>query len=428
MKTGKWILALAGAILLFGVSGAMALDAGGVAIHGFVSQGYLKTDDVNYLAETKKGTYQFNEVGINFNYTHDKLRVGAQIFSRDLGDLGNNDVVLDWAVGEYRFFDEIGVRAGRIKIPNGFYNQGRDVDLLRTPVFLPSSVYEEGARDLLNAVNGFGLFGNIDASVVGEFEYEMYCGAAEMEEDSIFIRGTVEAFEKGLLSNLPPIMTASIRDMSVENKHMYGGALRWGTPVPGLRLGATYFTGENDVKSKLDASVPLAGVSTTADIIVDSIIDDGWTYSAEFTLEQLTLAAEYQQVRQSRETEIKNLDLSPLPAMSILIPDSTGQSDGWYVSASYQFFDWFTLGLYYSAYYSSDEDKDGQRYLDSNMPASYAWQKEWVPTLRFDPVPNWVIKGEVHFIDGSARCYDFNNPYGRDDNWHLYALKTSYSF
>ena len=58
----------------------------------------------------------------------------------------------------------------------------------------------------------------------------------------------------------------------------------------------------------------------------------------------------------------------------------------------------------------------------------YAWQKEWVPTLRFDPIANWVIKLETRFVDGSARCYDYNNPNGRPDDWVMYAIKTSFSF
>ena len=455
MKKRKSLSALLLVALFIAVCGpAAAIEAGGVAIHGFVSQGYLKTDDVNYLAETKKGTYQFNEAGINFNYTLNKLRVGAQIFSRDLGELGNNDIVLDWAVGEYKAFDELGLRAGRIKMPYGLYNQGRDVDLLRTPVLLPSGIYEEGARDMLNAIDGFGVFGAIDALAAGDFEYEIFAGASEMGEDSLFVRGTLEAYEKGIVTALPGFISGSVDDANVDSDYMIGGAIRWGTPLPGLRLGTTYFTGEAESRSKLTLDVPnipagafFAGIpgvvppvpaaaipafSTMGDITTVNIIDDSWVYSAEFTWENLTMACEYMLFRLSAETKITGLDLTPLAALGITdlppIEDQTNQSTGWYASASYQFTDWFTLGLYYSEYYSDRDDKKGQRYMDEDLPASYAWQKEWVPTLRFDPVQNWVIKGEVHFIDGSARCYNFNNPYGRDDNWHLYAVKTSFSF
>ena len=84
MKKAVAVLVFLSLMLVPGL--LFAMEVGNVAIHGFVSQGYLKTDDVNYLAETKKGTYQFNEAGLNFNYSLDKLRVGAQILSRDLGE------------------------------------------------------------------------------------------------------------------------------------------------------------------------------------------------------------------------------------------------------------------------------------------------------------------------------------------------------
>ncbi len=72
-----------------------------VDIHGFISQGYLKTDNNNYLADTKDGSTQFNEMGINFRTSPtDKLTIGCQFFARDLGAVGNDEVTLGWVVGD----------------------------------------------------------------------------------------------------------------------------------------------------------------------------------------------------------------------------------------------------------------------------------------------------------------------------------------
>ncbi|MGB5159306.1 hypothetical protein [Desulfobacterium sp. N47] len=79
---------------------AVEMDAlGGVSIHGFISQGFLTSGEYNYLAHNSKtGSFEYNEMGINFSkQVTDKLRIGAQIFSRDLGDVGNNKVTIDWA-------------------------------------------------------------------------------------------------------------------------------------------------------------------------------------------------------------------------------------------------------------------------------------------------------------------------------------------
>ncbi len=47
--------------------------------------------------------------------SHKKLRVGVQFLSRDLGETGNNEVEVDWAYGDYRFRNWLGIRAGKMK-------------------------------------------------------------------------------------------------------------------------------------------------------------------------------------------------------------------------------------------------------------------------------------------------------------------------
>ena len=126
------------AVLFSSTRLVLAFDLKALEVHGFVSQGYLRSTDNNYLAKTEDGTTEFNDVAINVSTTlTDKLRVGCQFLARDLGDAGNNKVVLDWGYGDYHFRDEIGIRIGKVKRPMGFYNEGRDVDILRTWVLLP---------------------------------------------------------------------------------------------------------------------------------------------------------------------------------------------------------------------------------------------------------------------------------------------------
>jgi hypothetical protein len=89
-------------------------------IHGFISQGYLKsTDNVDFLSfGTADGTFEFNELGLNFsNEPAENLRVGMQFFAFDLGELGNDEIVLDWAYADYKIRDYFGLRAGLIRIP-----------------------------------------------------------------------------------------------------------------------------------------------------------------------------------------------------------------------------------------------------------------------------------------------------------------------
>ena len=105
-------------VIFFKVFPALPVQAEDVDIHGFLAQGYLKTDKNNFLADTEDGTFEFNEMGINFvTGVTDRLRIGIQFFARDIGDLGNDEIVLDWGYGDYLWREWLGFRAGLIKIP-----------------------------------------------------------------------------------------------------------------------------------------------------------------------------------------------------------------------------------------------------------------------------------------------------------------------
>ncbi|MFH2000258.1 MAG: hypothetical protein ABIK28_11295, partial [Planctomycetota bacterium] len=82
-----------------------------INIHGFISQGFMRSNHNNYLTSTKDGSYQFNEVGLNFSTElTENLHAGLQFISRDLGRFGNNEIKLDWAFFDYRWRDWLGVR------------------------------------------------------------------------------------------------------------------------------------------------------------------------------------------------------------------------------------------------------------------------------------------------------------------------------
>jgi hypothetical protein len=88
---------------------ASAADMSSVQLHGFASQGYMRTQgdlyegSGQYGRDTNRGTFEFNEFGLNAIASPlDRLRVGIQLISYDLGKYGNNQMQLDWAFGEYQ--------------------------------------------------------------------------------------------------------------------------------------------------------------------------------------------------------------------------------------------------------------------------------------------------------------------------------------
>lgn len=123
---------------------------GKIDIHGFVSQGFLKSDGVNLISRAQDGTFELNEMAINVgSQLNSKLRVGMQLMSRDFGETDNNKVKLDWALVDYHGRDWLGLRAGRLKMPTGMYSETRDIDALRTSILLPiNNLYHENWREV----------------------------------------------------------------------------------------------------------------------------------------------------------------------------------------------------------------------------------------------------------------------------------------
>jgi hypothetical protein len=199
-----------------------AVELAEVDIHGFISQGYLWSDENNFLsAETEDGSMEFNELGINFSkQVTDYLRIGVQFFSRDLGKTGNNSIVVDWAYGDYRWKDWLGFRVGLMKMPHGLYNDIRDQDMLRTAILLPQSVYPEIQRDYYTRMWGGEIYGNIFTDKLGSFSYRALVGTHNPDTEN---SGLAIEIEGGGFINVDRF----------NHGIQYSGGFQWNTPIEG---------------------------------------------------------------------------------------------------------------------------------------------------------------------------------------------------
>src|SRR5256886_3759494 len=146
-------------------------------IHGFISQGFLLTSANDYLAHSSEGSFEFTEIGLNFTLpATDRLTLGLQIFHHALGPIGDYRATLDWYSLDYHWRDWLGIRAGRVKVPFGLYNDSSDIDSARTAILLPQSIYPAANRDFLLAQTGGELYGFKDLGVAGGLDYRLYGG------------------------------------------------------------------------------------------------------------------------------------------------------------------------------------------------------------------------------------------------------------
>lgn len=357
-----------------------------IEMHGFVSQGYLKSTDNNYLGNSKKGSYEFNEIGVNLSADlTDDLKFGMQLFSRDMGEYGNNELTIDWAAFDYTYQDWLGFRAGKIKLPFGLHNRKRNADMLRTSIIFPQSVYPEGLREFVVGLYGAGLHGILRLGPLGYMDYELYGGTLHIASNTQYLSDLVYRYREVIKA-----LGGNYDNYKLIINHMEGGMLIWNTPLTGLRIGGTSLMGKGE-------------------ILVDPLrlefsIDDINTLSAEYDIKSLTFTHEYMEMR--IDSQMKNQSIYK------------AKLNGFYSEVNWQATDWFALSISYGEY-------------DPNLkePAYFGWQKDITVSTKFDISEYWCVKFETHFIDGLGLASLEENP--ADDverEWMLFAVKTSLNF
>lgn len=375
-----------------------ALDPTSLQVHGFVSQGFLVTSDNNYLAESTRGSFEFTEVGINFtkSLTQD-LRLGVQLFSRDLGPLGNYNIKADWFYLDYHFRDWLGFRAGRVKLPFGLYNEISDIDSARVPILLPQSTYSIQDRDYLLAQTGAQIYGYVSLGGAGALDYRLYGG-------TIFVQAEPN-----------PYLPYRITDVSVP--YVVGGRLMYEAPLEGLRLGGSIEALRLDVQLAFDADVwmPLQMMGALPDGFAGSFMVELpvvlWTSSIEYAAHEWQIAVEYGRWHASSSSHVQ-----------ALFPDQAVDNERLYGLIAYRINDWFVPAAYYSLYFPNVDDRSGR---DSR-------QQDFSLTARFDLNQHWLIKLEVHYLNGTAALSSALND-GRSlraltRDWVMFLAKTTAYF
>lgn len=374
-----------------------------VDIHGFVSQGFLYTTENNFLADSSdNGSFEFNELGVNFStQLSDDLRIGMQLFSRDLGDFDNNEVNIDWAFGDYKFRDWLGFRAGIIKQPGLLFTETRDIDSLRTSVILPQNVYHDSLREAFLMVQGIGVYGNIPMEDLGDLSYQALWGGTNVEPD-----GGVASF----IRTVGPFSEVH----SLDFDELYVGYLEWMPPVSGLKFIGSYMFTKADIPVTAGPGLgPLAGTLLNVEFSSVDIFSSG----VEYTLDKWTFMAEALRVNLTSKLVI--------PGMSL---QETARNLGWYVSASYRFNDWFELGSYYEDFYPDIEDTNGSELKAQGLDDFGAWQRDLALSTRFDVTSNLIFKLEAHYVDGTSELNPDLNSTEMKQHWLMFASKISYMF
>ena len=368
-----------------------------VQIHGFLFQGSVKTDTNNWLTmETREGSSAMTEMGLNASsQLTDKLRVGAQIYDRNLGQLGQFHPSLDWGLVDYRFTQWFGVRAGKVKTTLGLFNDSQDVDFLRAFALLPQGVYPTDLRDMTIAHKGGDIYGTIPLRHrLGEISYTGYAG---IRRDSIY-------------SGYPYVMEQYFIYVHSMKGRQYGADLRWNTPLPGLVVGA----------SRMNQSINARGTfvdvieAATAPAPFKTTMKPYWTnqFYSEYVVRRLRLDAEYRR------------DFFNIP----YVPGVSVQTSmhAWYFAGAYRVRKHFEVGAYYSHFTvkntGSPELAPIIGPMDPSLPQNHIYDK--VIAGHVDVNRYLYFKVEGHFMDGYGWA-TFPNGFYPQQNLRGFARDTN---
>jgi hypothetical protein len=361
--------------------GLRAQDLENLQIHGFATQGFLFSTHNNYLTmKSSSGSLQWTEGAISLNDSFsEKMRVGIQVHMYHMGQIGGPNVLVDWASGDYKVNDRLGVRAGKIKVPLGLFNDSQDVDSVFLWTLLPQANYPDDNRDFDRAILGGEVYGWLSMGHGGRLRYRGYAGECRLDANGGYMRNLADY---GFTFPDPPSGKA------------FGGDMRWETPWKGRAVGASVES------QRLDGAGP-EGTLHVSPVFVTA-------YYAEWSRGKWYVAGESWRVPIALNLQ------AGIESVSIPVDQRS-----WYPMVSYQLTKKLQVGTYYSHYIN----KAG----DVSQPENQS--KDWALSGRYNFNSNFYAKVETHFLHGTGiGYYAASNPDGLKPKSVLLAARVGFTF
>jgi hypothetical protein len=365
-----------------------------VQAHGFLQQGYAYSNENNFLTmDTTSGSFKMTDAGVNLSTSlSDKFRLGAQVYDRNIGILGDYHPQLDWAYGDYKIKPWLGFRGGKVKTALGLLNDTQDAEFLYTWALLPQSLYPLDLRSNTIAHTGGDVYGRIRLQKAGSLSYTGYYGQRANDTRGGEYYGA-----------------ADIGDPIASVSGVTGGLdLRWNTPIKGLMLGGSWA----DLTDTFHAHIVAYGNLPFKTQTMPEHITDGY---GDYARGRWHFSGEY------RNHEDIWKVITPIAPPSIV---NLG-SKGWFLTAAYRVNNRLEVGTYNSRFYVDVPSIPGSQY-------NHVFDQ--AVTGRFDIDKWWNVKVEGHFMDGTGDPFSTHGFYLRDNlkgfkpTTNMLVMRTGFSF
>jgi len=364
-------------------------------IHGFFSQGYVKTTDNNFYGDSEEGSFDFRDIGLNASLRlSPQWLVSAQLLSRKAGEMSDGKINLDYGLIDFTAFSDehsrFGMIAGRFKNPLGLYNDTRDVPFTRPSVFLPQSIYWDKIRNIMLSNDGGQLYGEF---FYGRHNLSLQFGAGYIPID--------ENLEWAYLGNdwQGELKNDGLSNVGRALYELDGGRLR----------------------------MALSHIATTmefqpgpADIIGTGALEiDYWIGSLQYNAERWSLTAEYmREPMQWRE-------------FRFLLQDKETDAEGYYLQGTYRLLEDWELLLRYDAAFLDRNDRNGkEQSAGTGLPAHVYYSRTWSLGVTWSITEYMMLRAQYDIVDGSAfLSYRENpDPFDTERYWDMFSLLFSVGF
>jgi len=396
-----WPAPLAICCLLLLISGSGVVEAIGLGsdlqIHGFATQGFVKTTDNRFFGDSEDGTFEFTELGVNASYkVSPSVLVSGQLLSRNAGKMDDGSPAIDYALVDWNLSNSgdgaFGLLAGRIKNTLGLYNETRDVAFTRPSIFLSQQVYFDRVRDLFLSADGVHLYGRLHTDS-GQWTVNLGAGTNPVDEN-------VEISYLG---------RDFAGDLDAEDVSLIARA-EFETHDGKWRLGLS------------GAKATLAFDAAQTDPIGSGRVDFlYWVASLQYNAERWTLTGEYM-----REP-VDYRGFGPL------LDNRDSTVEGYYLQGSYLLREDLELIVRYAEGYADKDDRNGRNQSAATVgqpPPHSFFQKDWMLGVRWDVTPNFMLRAEYQWNDGVWTLSNRENPdpSATVKDWEMFSLLASYRF
>ena len=365
-----------------------------VQIHGFASQGYINSAGNNFFGDSKDGTFDFRELGINGSWraTPDLL-FSAQAVSRNAGATDEGGIRMDYALVDYTLLSDrdtlLSVRAGRVVNPFGLYNDTRDVSFTRPSILLPQSIYFDRNRQL--ALSGDGVHLYVEQSMdIGHFIFQGGVSKPRTGDPD---------FQVGITQGL---FTADL-----EGQTSWIGRLIYEYGGGDLRLALT----------AADLNVDFTPLGEAPGIASGEFSFSPVIFSAQYNAENWSLTSEYA----LRPVRLQSFGAQPSRSRF------TGES--YYLQGTYRFTPTFEGVLRYDVMISDRNDRNGSEFEAlTGRPAYTRFAEDWTFGLRWNVSASFMLQVEYHNVDGTGWVSQLDNPDHLQERWDLFCAMASFRF